>query len=176
MENLKWMYEAVQKFGDDSSVFHGFILLDEMSIQEDLSIIKCGEYWELMGGIDLGPLVNDLEKIGGQNTGFKLATHCFQYIYQSFLGFKWPVAYYGSHNVNGHAIYLTFWPLADVLSTFRFEVHAALMDGSNNNCQFTRLMMNYSNARIHEYITLNLFDDTVQVAMTQDCKHTFKKI
>ena len=57
------MYKAATDLGGDKSVFNGFLLLDEMSIQQDLTVLKKGEYWELIGGVDLGPLVNDLEQI-----------------------------------------------------------------------------------------------------------------
>ena len=71
-------------------------------------MVKKGEYWEMVGAVDLGPLVNELEAIGKKKKDAQLAMHCFQYIYQSFCRFCWPVAYYGSHNVNGHSIYFTF--------------------------------------------------------------------
>ena len=67
------------------SIFNGFLLLDEMGIQ---AVVKQGESWELVGAIDLGPLLNDLHVIGGRHKGFQLATHCFQYIYQSYSGFR----------------------------------------------------------------------------------------
>ena len=65
--------------------------------------------------MDLGPLVNDLEELSGKRDDMEVATHYFQYIYVAFNGFHWPVANYGSNNVNGHSIYLTFWPLVDIL-------------------------------------------------------------
>ena len=40
MENLKWMFDATCTFGDEKFIFNGFLLLDEMSIQEDLAVIK----------------------------------------------------------------------------------------------------------------------------------------
>ena len=113
------MYESANEFEDKESIFNVFLLLDEMGIQPDLQVVK-RESWELVGAIDLGPLLNNLHVIGGKHQEFQLATHCFQYIYQSYSGFRWPVAFYGSHNVNGHSICLTFWPLVDALSTYSF--------------------------------------------------------
>ena len=133
VENFKWMYESAKQFEDRESIFNGFLLLDQMGIQADLQVVKKGESWELVGAIDLGPLLNDLHVIGGKHKEFQLATHCFQYIYQSYSGFRWPVAFYGSHNVNGHSIYLTFWLLVDALSSYSFKIHGALLDGSSNN-------------------------------------------
>ena len=57
-----------------------------MAIQEDLEVVKRGEYWELTGAVDLGPLVNNLEKIGDKKQNFQLASHCFQYLFQGFGG------------------------------------------------------------------------------------------
>ena len=37
------MYEAAKKYDDHDGVFNGVILLDEMSIQEDLQVVKKGE-------------------------------------------------------------------------------------------------------------------------------------
>ena len=105
-----------------------------------------------------------------------MATHCFQYMFVRFNGFRWPIAYFGSDNVNGHSIYLTFWPLVDYLSSFGFLVHGAIMDGSSNNRQFTRLVVNPNSARINMYTTTNPFDMTKRVALIHDCKHVFKKI
>ena len=82
------MYESVKQFEDRESIFNGFLLLDKIGIQADLQVIKKGESWELVGPIDLGPLLNDLHVIGGKHKEFQLATHCFQYIYQSHSGFR----------------------------------------------------------------------------------------
>ena len=93
------MYESVKQFEDRESIFNGFLLLDEMGIEANLQVIKKGESWELVGAIDWGPLLNDLHVIGGKHKEFQLATHCFQYIYHSYSGFRWPVA-----NSMGHTM------------------------------------------------------------------------
>ena len=129
--------EAVKKGG--TSTFNGYLLLDEMSIQQDLQVVKRLHNWSIVGAVDLGTLCNNLHEISNSSEKTKLATHCFQYLYVGFNGFRWPVAYFGSDNVNGHSIYLTLWPLVDQLSTFGFKVHGAIMDGSSNNRQFARL-------------------------------------
>ena len=135
-DNLEWMQgEAVKKSG--SSTFKGFVLMDEMSIQQDLQIVKWGSRWYVMGAVDLGPIVNNFDKITQKTDRMKMATHCFQYLFVGFNGFRWPVAYFGSDNVNGHSIYLKFWPLVDHLSSFGSTTHGVIMDGSSNNRQFT---------------------------------------
>lgn len=166
--------EAEKK--SSTSTFNGFILLDEMSIQQDLQIVQRGSKWSIVGAVDLGLTVNSLDQISCNKKMFKMASHCFQYMYVGFNGFRWPIAYFGSDNVNGHSIYLTFWPLVDHLSSFGFSVHGAIMDGSSNNRQFTRLLINPSVARSIKYTTKNPFDVNARLSVIQDCKHVFKKI
>ena len=126
-------------------------MMDEMSIQEDLQVVIWGKEWELVGAVDLGPLVNDLEAISKQKSTVQLASHYFQYVFVGFNGFRWPVAYYGMHNVNGHSIYLTIWPLIDTLSSYGFDIHGVLMDGLSNNRQFCRLMLKPETPRCLRY-------------------------
>ena len=106
----------------------------------------------------------------------EVASHYFQYIYVGVNGFCWPVAYCSSNSVNGHSIYLTFWPLVDVLSTYGFKIHSALMDSSSNNHQFSHIIIKPENARILKYIAENPFDTSNPISIVQDCKHVLKKI
>ena len=166
--------EALKRPG--CATYNGFLLLDEMSIQQDLQIVKRGSRWSIVGCVDLGPLVNNLDVISKCSNKRKMATHCCQYMFVGFNGFRWPVAYFGSDNINGHSIYLTLWPLVDYLASFGFSVHGVIMDGSSNNRQFTRLVIDPVNSRTNRYCTINPFDVSRSVAIVQDCKHVFKKI
>ena len=127
------MLEEAERNSDEVGTFNGMLLMDEMSIQQDLQIVKCGKEWEIVGLIDLGPLVNDLDKITEKKKKVEMASHYFQYVFVGYNGFRWPVAHYATNNVDGHSIYLTMWPLLDELSGYGFNVHGPLMDGSNNN-------------------------------------------
>lgn len=132
MENLEWMRDEALKQSDDASIFHGFLLVDEMSIQEDLQIVKRGDQWRIVGSVDLGPIATNLDSYVTSQT-VKMATHCLQFLFVSYSGFRWPVCHYASDNVNGHSLYFTMWPLVSKLQSFGFTVHGALMDGSSNN-------------------------------------------
>ena len=59
---------------------------------------------------------------------------------------------------------------------FGFNIHGAIMDGSSNNRQFTRLMIDTNSARLTMYTTCNPFKVNQKFALIQDCKHVFKKI
>ena len=64
------MHEEASKISDSDGTFHRMLMMDEMSLQEELQIVKRGKEWELVGAIDLGPLVNDLEAITKQKKQF----------------------------------------------------------------------------------------------------------
>ena len=165
-----------KKLDDESGPFHGVLLMDETSIQQDLQVIKCGQDWEVVGAVDLGPLVNDLDQLSKKKKEIKMASHYFQYVFVGFNGFRWPAAHYGTNNVNGHSIYLTVWPLLDELFNYSFKVHGILMDGSNNNHQFTRLMVKPENACLLKYCAADPHDSQNRISIIQDCKHIMKKI
>ena len=50
------------------------------------------------------------------------------------------------------------------------------MDGSSNNRQFTRLLIDPTSARLTMYTTINPYKLGSKFAVIQDCKHVFKKI
>ena len=139
------------KIENKTGTFHGMILMDEISVQKDSQFVRRGKNQELVGAVDLGPLVNDLDEISKKSTKVQMASHYFQYIYVGLNVFGWPVAYYGTNNVNGHSIYLTFWPLIDELHGCGFNVHAVLMDSSDNNRQFCRILVKPQNAWALKY-------------------------
>ena len=80
-ENLGWMLKEALTLADKDGVFNGVLLLDEMSIQKDLQIIKRGRDWHVMGAVDLGSLVNDLDEIGNKANELEVVIHYFQYMY-----------------------------------------------------------------------------------------------
>ena len=111
-----------------------------------------------------------------KTTEVQMASHYIQYVYVGLNGFRWPVAYYGTNNVNGHSIYLTFWSLIDELHGYGFNVHAVLMDGSNNNRQFCRLLVKPQNACALKYRASDPYKGSRHLSIIQDIKHVLKKI
>ena len=103
-------------------------------------IVKKGDSWHSIGAIDLGPLVNSMEFFWLKKHHIKLATHCLQYLYVGFSGFRWPVAYYATNNATAHQIYYTFWELVKELYEYGFDVTYTMLDGSVMNRNFTKLM------------------------------------
>ena len=80
------MFTEAQKKGG-MSTFNGYILLDEMSIQQDLQIMKHGRSWSIVGVVDLGCTVNSLDEISNEkqklqvgNTLFSVHVCWFQWL------------------------------------------------------------------------------------------------
>ena len=68
------------KLGDTDAVFNGILLMAEMSIQQDLQMVKKGKEWSLIGDSWLRQLENDLEAIKKKNNEIQMASHYFQHM------------------------------------------------------------------------------------------------
>ena len=75
------------KLDDESGTFHRLLLMDEMSIQQDLQVVERGKDWEIVGAVDLSPLVNDLEELAKKQKEIQMALHYFEYVYVGFNDF-----------------------------------------------------------------------------------------
>ena len=52
-DNFQWMVKEANKKGIEEHGKRGGILIDEMTIQDDLKIIKKGDFWSIVGAIDM---------------------------------------------------------------------------------------------------------------------------
>lgn len=86
MENLAWMRDEALKVNEKGSAFDGFLLIDEMSIQEDLQIVKRGQEWKIVGAVDLGPIATNLDSYFSSQKS-EMASHCLQFLFVSYSGF-----------------------------------------------------------------------------------------
>lgn len=80
-DNLKWMYSESKKLQLGPDNLNGGLLLDEMSVQKDLQIVRRNKGWQIVGAVDLGTITNSLDKITAKKEDVQLATHCLQYLY-----------------------------------------------------------------------------------------------
>jgi hypothetical protein len=135
-ENFQWMVKEADKKGIKEHGKRGGILIDEMTIHDDLQIIKKGDSWSIVGAVDMGDMNNKIDIIINNERKAKMATHCLQYIFHGFTGFRWPVAYYASETANAFQIYNTFWDVLSNLSKHGFTVDYVNMDGASTNRLF----------------------------------------
>ena len=87
-ENLNWMKEQANSQDLSQFGYHGGLLVDEMTIQDDLVITKHGDSWNIVGVIDMGHVNNNIKIITGGKKKVQMATHALQYVFHGLTGFR----------------------------------------------------------------------------------------
>lgn len=174
-DNITWMKKEAGRQNTSEYGRRGGILLDEMSIQDDLQIVRKGDAWDIVGGVDMGETNNNINIIIEGKKTCHLATHCLQFAFHGFTGFRWPIAYYGSNPASTHQIYNNFWECVDVLDENGFIVDYVMLDGASTNRSFSKLLLG-DDPRGCNFVAKDIYDSKHQVCVIQDIKHVFKKI
>ena len=78
--------------------------------------------------------------------------------------------------MNGHSLWSTFWEVVDNLQICELSVNGPILDGSSNNHQLTRIVVDPAIARIDKYTNNNLFHLSDSISINEDCKKVFKEI
>ncbi|KAL3857566.1 hypothetical protein ACJMK2_012217 [Sinanodonta woodiana] len=162
--------QKISEFGK-----HGGILIDEMTIQDDLQISKEGDTWNLVGAVDMGEINNRIDVIMNGQKKIKLATHVFQLIFHGFTGFRWPIAYFASETATAHQIFQIVWEGVDKLDDRGFIVDYIMMDGASTNRSFSSMLFTVD-PREEGYMTKNMYDASHKICIIQDVMHVLKKI
>ena len=76
-------YRNLSSFGR-----HGGIVIDEMSIQDDLVIKRKGDSWTLVGMADMDSTNNNVDIIIHGTEQVKLATQALQLVFHGMTGFR----------------------------------------------------------------------------------------
>lgn len=87
--NLIWMAKEMQKQNVSEFGRHGGIIIDEMTIQDDLIITKSGDTWNLVGFVDMDETNNNIEIISKEKKKISLATHALQFVFHGLTGFRY---------------------------------------------------------------------------------------
>ncbi|VDI20706.1 Hypothetical predicted protein [Mytilus galloprovincialis] len=174
--NFKWMAKEASKQHIQSYGKHGGLLIDEMSIQDDLQVVKNGDEWSIVGNVHMGELNNQIDIIINKSPKVRMATHCLQYVFHGFTGFRWPVAYFGSDTACAYQIYNYFWDVVAKLNENGFIVDYVNMDGATTNRLFMNMLSNSGNLREENFIVSDIFQKDHKICLIQDVKHVIKKI
>lgn len=87
-DNLLWMKKEMDKQNVPEFGRHGGLIVDEMTIQDDLIITKSGDTWNLVGFVDMGSTNNNIDIICKGKKERKLATHVIQFVFHGLTGFR----------------------------------------------------------------------------------------
>jgi len=136
---MSWMYkEAIrQKVCEEG--FYGGIILDEMSIQEDIQIVKQGKDSTLVGLVDCEPDIMIMHNANEGSCQNKLADHVLQYVFHGVTGFRWPFANYPNAQAAPADIFVSTWKCVDALFEWNFKPIYCCVDGSSNNRAFLKM-------------------------------------
>ena len=96
-----------------------------------------------------------------------MATHCLQYVYQGFNGFRWAIAYYASSTATATQFCFTFWEVVDILKEYDFNTDYALFDGASTNRSFMKTLLG-----ARAWSTGMSFLTAVVVDVADLCNHT----
>jgi hypothetical protein len=87
-DNILWMKKEAEKQKISDFGKHGGVLVDVMTIQDDLVIAKDGENRSLVGTVDMDPTNDNIEVICSNEVKTHLATHVLQFVFHGLTGFR----------------------------------------------------------------------------------------
>ena len=87
-ENLTWMTKEATAQNISDFGRHGGLVIDEMTIQDDLVIERRGDTWHLVGVLEMGETNNNIEILCKQTKKVQLATHALQFVFHGLTGFR----------------------------------------------------------------------------------------
>ena len=174
--NLTWMMKEMEKQNVSEFGRHGGIIIDEMSIQDDLIITKSGDSWNIVGFVDMDRVNNNIDIISKNKKTVELATHALQFVFHGLTGFRWPVAYFGSCTATAHQLYNTFWKCVDLMDDHGFTIDYVMADGASTNRTFTNMLFNEINPRENNFVFNDTFCKSHKMCAIQDIMHVIKKI
>lgn len=174
-ENLTWMKKEAERQNVSDFGRRGGFVIDEMSIQDDLQVVRKGDAWSIVGGVDMGNTNNMISIITNKGKKTELATHCLQFIFRGFGGFRWPVAYFGSNPATAHQLFINFWECLDALDENGFTVDYVTFDGASTNRSFMKMLFD-DDAKAQNFAAKDIYNCDHKVFVIQDIKHVIKKI
>ncbi|KAK3086240.1 hypothetical protein FSP39_015651 [Pinctada imbricata] len=173
-KNMEWMHQEASKKNISDFGRTGGLIIDEMTIQEDLQIQRKDDAWEVIGAENMGNTNNAINTIVSGKRQIKLATTIVQIMFHGKTGFRWPVVFHSSTTANSHQLYNIIWESISALGEKDFKIDYIMFDGAAANRSLTHLMCD--NPKMSEYTIIDVFDNNHTINIIQDIKHVLKKI
>lgn len=150
----------------------GGIILDEMSIQQDIQINKNGEVVELVGFEDIGEEGNTCNILRKGKREKELGTHVLQFLFLGNTGFRFPFAHFVTTNIQAYDIYSLFWDAVDYLYLVGFTVAYTCTDGAQSNRTFININLGKEPSTM---MTVSPCNPNKSVIFMMDISHVIKK-
>lgn len=159
--------------------YEGGLLIDEMSIQQDLHLKRVGEEFLLVGFVEICDESEYMNCLLGR-TDLKLATHVLQLLFLGNTGFRFPVAHFPTTQISSAELYLLFWKAVKMLSIYGFTVTYISMDGAQVNRVFMKMLLpedQKTSFTMKTMLIKNIFDPKApKISIIMDYSHLMKKI
>ena len=135
---MQWMRQEASRQNLPPHGMYGGLIMDEMSIQEDLVFSSDKNDQHLV-------VLSDSSKqcflISGSQRSFIQETGQSRFAeFVSWLpGFRWPFANYLNNQASPAELFVTAWNRIEALEEYGFHVIYCCMDGSRNNRAFLKM-------------------------------------
>lgn len=175
-EIFNWMYVEADRLQIPQEGRIGGIILDEMSIQQSIDIVRSGDNLELVGFTDMGDEANSIKTIKEGKHQQTPSSHIFQLLFQGIGGFRFPFAHFLSQQASASDLYCIVWEAVDKLKGYGFTVKYISMDGAASNRSFLHLHFPEKD-QIQKRMTTKCPTNPYEtMIMMMDPSHCFKKI
>jgi hypothetical protein len=152
MAAFTWLYKEANRLQISPEGRTGGLIFDEMKIQEDLQLIRCGDQSKLVGFVDLGNEANDVRSLKSGTEDKELADHVLQLQFVGMTGLRFPLCHFPTRcAASATYLHIAFWNGVDVLESYGFRIMYTNMDGAESNRQFLKINFQNRNAVDHMF-------------------------
>ena len=175
---FRWMLAEAETRRLSPADRQGGLLIDEMSIQPDLQMVRDGDGFQLVGFTALGPELEAAGHIKGKGERRRqLATHVLQLLFLGFGGFRFPIAHYPCTQASATELHIIVWSAVEMLSSYGFPVLYISMDGAITNRQMMNIQFPASSSPSSQsFLAPNPIPNQHPLAFIMDYSHVMKKI
>ena len=160
---LKWLFNESDRLGTEKQ---GGIILDEMSVQEDIQICAQKGNVKIEGLVGLGQACEDMRKMVNKTNDLQMAKYVLQFIFLGYDGFRFPVAYFPTTGVNAPELYMNLRNMISELSLYGFSIEYVCFDGGSSDRSFQLMhFKDKDEAMEKNYTTSNPFRPSENVTI-----------
>ena len=157
--------------------YSGGILIDEMSIQEDLCMARENGGFRLLGFIETGDVNANMNTLSSGKKEKKLASHVLQFLFLGLNGFRFPFACFPVSQSKPSELHFLFWKAVQYLNVYGFTVTFISMDGAQTNRDFLKMFFQNTTPLEEKYTTTNIFSPSdPKIAFIMDYSHVIKRV
>jgi hypothetical protein len=174
-EVFEWMANEADRLNIPADGRMGGIIIDEMSIQADITVVHKGSSLELVGFVERMTESKSIKIIQDGSEKQEVAQHVFQFVFLGFGGFRFPFAHFPVTEASAAEIHCMFWEAVSQLSAWGFVCKYVNMDGANANRSFMKMNLEPAD-NMKTMAATSEVDPNQKVIFMMDYSHGIKKI